>query len=142
MYFTGRRNPVAVLSLLCILFWGMCFGNVQTDSSFACTDSPSSGLEGSSAASVLRPVGKSVPGAQAYTQKVLNQYENALVLRHAIRRTSPRSGRSSGFCLLLVSIISLLFPLLCVLRFHGDFHEIYSNTVIIKYIHHKDGRKA
>ena len=146
MHLMDRRTRVTVLILLCILFWGMCFGNMQTDSSFACTESAGSGLEdrdaSASPASVLRPVGKPAPAAQAYGQKVLNQCEDTLVLRHHIRRASPRPGRGGSFLFVLISVISLFFPLFFVVRTHVDFHEIYSNTVIIRYIHHKDGQKS
>ena len=142
MHFSGRRNHIVISFLVYILLWGMCFGNIQTDSSFVCTDISVSAEEKSCSVSVLQPAGKTTPLAQAYEQEAFGQVDNALVLRHNMRRTNSRNGRSSSFdCILLLIFSTFLFHFPPT-RALEDFQEVISNTVIIDYIHRKDGQKS
>lgn len=142
MYLINRRNHLAVFSLLFILFWGMCLGNIQTDSSFACSDNCLSENEFSSCSSVIQPVGKAAPVARMYKLETLRQCESVPILRHAVRRAASRVGRT--VCSEYAFFHTLLLPLLCrdANRTYVDFQEIISKTVIIEYIHQKDGQKS
>lgn len=132
-----NRKTVYLLSILCVLLWGMCFDSIGADSFSMCASSH--GLESDMPA--LHSLRRSLP-SKAYVPKKLSYGERVLSLSQTPRRNLNRPGRSLALAALLTAFCSPQPAFLRPADACMDFHEIRSNIVIISYIHNQDGKKA
>lgn len=135
-----NRKPVYLLSIICVLLFGVCFDSAEADSFLACPSACEDGINCSAPA--FHPQRRNSPAEQAYAPKALNQGEAFFLPCQTAPRRIWRPGRSLIFAALQADS---LFPRTA--SFHmGDvyleFHEISSHTAIISYIHRQDGEKA
>lgn len=135
-----NRKPVYLLSIICVLLFGVCFDNIEADSFLACLSSCEDGII--CGAPVLHPQRRNPPAEQAYAPKALNQGEAFLVPCRAMPRNASRPGRSLIFAALPADSLFSQAASLHMADVYVEFHEISSHTAIISYIHRQDGEKA
>ena len=135
-----NRKPIYLLSIICVLLFGVCFDSVEADSFLACPSSCEDGVPLDAPA--LHPQRRNLPAEQAYAPKALNQGETFLVPCQAARRNASRPGRTFLFSALLTDSFSPQAASLHMADAYVEFHEISSHTAIISYIHRQDGEKA
>ena len=135
MRFEKQKKSICFLFMICLLFLGMCFENVQTDSSFLYENTTHT-------ASTLRSVEKPTLTDQVYRQETLSEQAYAINLRQAVRRPFTRTNRGAALNLIFVDILPQISPIIYTSSDCELANESFSNTVIVNYIHHKDGKKA
>lgn len=135
-----RRKPqksICFLLIICLLFLGMCSERVQADSSFSCSDETAFHTDSS-----LRSVEKSILTDQLYVQETLTRESGITGLRQAVRRVFARTYRGAALSLILADILP---PISHIITASNDCElsaEPSSNTIIVSFIHHKDGKKS
>lgn len=146
--FTAR---LWILCIICTVFWGICFDNVQADSCLAYPNAEeaavTAGIDSSFCAETaetpaLRAAERGIPAGQAYVPELSVQGGYAFIPRRTTQRTNSRSVFGSIFFLLFGGVfLSAFFDRQAAL-FSDGLSEIVSNTVILRYIHGQDGAKA
>lgn len=158
MYSQRKRKILCFLFILPILVFGMCLDNVQTDSFlgmrqdnvqtdsfFGCSGAApgerlSSGSVHAGSASAYRSP-RSVSTEQAYMPKTLRTGDVVYSARQAVRKSGIRICRCGCSAANAIYALPLLFPPASGSDSHILFCEIFSNTVILDYIHRQDGQK-
>lgn len=135
MRFWKQKKSICFLFMICILFLGMCFENVQTDSSFLCENTAHT-------VSTLRSTESPTLTDHVYRQETFSEQAYAVNLRQAVRRTFTRTNKGAALNLIFVDILPQISPTIYTSSDCELIHESFSNTVIVNYIHHKDGKKA
>ena len=110
-----QHKSICFILILSMLFLGMCFENIEADSSLAYQLV-------SQEESIGRPVGNSIQ---------LNA-----------RRNNSRTGRGTDVSLLSADILLQTFPHTSIVLSPIYGSASHSTSVIVDYIHHKDGKKA
>lgn len=133
-----------ILCTICALLLGICFENVQADSSFAYLNLSDtvSDSEGNAGMSILHAVQRGIPDQQAYVPEDSVQSGHALAPRRTVRRTGARGSFADVSCTLPAGIFLLLFFFRQLIFFFDGLCGVVSNTVILRYIHVQDGEKA
>lgn len=139
------------LCIICAVFAGICFDNVQADSCLAdqTAGNPAetavvsgSFCGGTAAPSVLRGVRRGVLSGQAYVSEISVQGGYAFIPRKTAQRAASRSLLGSVLFLLLGGIFLSAFFSRQTAFFSDGLCEVISNTVILRYIHGQDGAKS
>lgn len=144
MRLNRNRGFIAQLWILCIIctaILGICFDNTQTDSCLAYQDIISGGIDNVGASVLLSPQ-KGVQTQQAYVPESFGLGSYALAPRKTTQRTNPRSVFGSALFILLPGIFSSSLFFGQTAFFSDGICGVISNTVILRYIHGKDGAKA
>lgn len=139
-----------ILCTICALLLGICFENVQADSSLAYLDLPdmaadavvSGAFHAETEPSALCTPQRGIPTQQAYVPESSVQSGYALVPRRTARRTGSRGSFADVSCILLTGIFLSVFFFRQAVYFFDGLCEVISNTVILRYIHVQDGEKA
>lgn len=129
------RKNICFLLIVALLFLGMYSNDAQTASAFAHASS-------GTAASSLRPCGSSAPAQYIFDEENLTQHNCAALLRASSRRTADKAGRSIFPVLSYVEPLPLSNSFICIAAGSEPCQAVRSNTIIISYIHLKDGKKA
>lgn len=137
MRFWKQKRSICFLSMICILFLGMCFENVQTDSSFSYSSENTAHT-----ASTFRSARHATLTNSFYKQGTLTNEDCVTNLRQAVRRTFTRANKSAALNLILVDILPQISPIIYTSSDCQLTPEPFSNTIIVSYIHHKDGKKS
>ena len=140
MHHCKKRNPICFLLILSMLFFGMCFDAVQTDSFLACREECTYGAV-HAAPPGLHSAGRSVSPEKAYVPETFRT-DASILAPQSSSRSGGRICRSSCIPPSATDVLPLLFPPASGSDSHVVFREIISNTVIITYIHRQDGQKA
>lgn len=130
-----QKMSIYFLLLICMLFLGMCIENVHADSFFSYESS-------AHAASTLLSGERTSLTAQEYTVVTISRQDFVTCSNQIIRRSFTRNTRGTALLLLFVDILSQISPFI---QTSSDFEltdESSCSTVIVNYIHHKDGKKA
>lgn len=135
-----NRKPVYLLSIICVLLFGVCFDSVEADSFLAYASSCEDGIPIDAPA--LHPQRRNLPAEQVYAPKAQNPGETFLIPCQTARRNASRPGRTFVFSTLLTDSLSPRAASLHLADVYVEFHEISSHTAIISYIHRQDGEKA
>ncbi len=144
----GRNGRPAgrlwILCTICALLLGICFENVQADSSFAYLNLSDEICEGGAdvGASAIRGAQKGIPEQQAFVPENTVQNGHALAPRRTARRAGARGNFAAVSCILAAGIFLSLFFFSQAAFFFDGLCEVVSNTVILRYIHVQDGEKA
>lgn len=141
MHFKKYQIHICFLLVISLLLCGMCFETIQTDSSFVCSTSdkyPNS----TPPASTLRSPSKAFPSEQVYSPETLGQREVAAGIRQSARRSIVKMGRGNYYTLWTAVIIPQSFSAASINYNHTAMHAVRSNTIILGYIHHQDGKKS
>lgn len=153
MSLSGKRGSAARLWILCIIctvFWGICFDNVQADSCLAyqnagniAVTAGSGGFGAETAeAAELRAARRGIPAGQSYVSELSAQGSYAFIPRKTTQRTNSRSVFGSILFILFGAAFLSAFLYRQAAFFADGLSEIISNTVILRYIHGQDGAKA
>lgn len=127
------RKYFSVLTIFVLLFSGICFNQLETESSF---------FDATSAAvpTVCLTASEELTSSQPCTLEMLGQTSQLAACHNsnlvARRITEPAA---SVLVLLLFSLAGLLFLISWDSVFHS--HEVHSIITTIRYIHNEDGKK-
>lgn len=135
MKFGKQQKCIYFLFIIGMLFLGMCFENIQTGSSFSCENATHT-------VSTIRSSERTTLTKQVYHDETLTREDCVVSIRQAVRRTFTRTCRGISLNLAFVDILPQFFPFICSSSDCELVKEFSSNTVIVNYIHHKDGKKA
>lgn len=142
MRLNAKRNSLSLLFLFCILFLGMCFGSIPADSLLECANPVSAAAGNTFPAASIDSPGKALPAEQAFEHKTLSHSDAVLSLRHTVRKSIFRIGRGNGSVFSFSLLPPRVFTFFTCSNPHEFFHDFISTTIIISYIHQKDGQKA
>ncbi len=117
-----------------LLFTGMCSGIHEADSFFVYNPNQPT-ME------VMNTLGHAVDDSMSYTRETINSAQDVLMLTSMARRVCVRVGTRVHLILSEVEIPSqiLFIYLVTVGAIIGK--AISNETVILNFIHHKDGKK-
>lgn len=130
-----QKKSICFLLMICMLFLGMCFENIQTDSFFSYETTTHS-------ASTLRSGERTTLTSQVYQEETLARQDGITSFSQDVRRCFSRTTRGTALNLLFVDILPLISPIILISSDCELAQESSSRTVIVNYIHHKDGKKA
>ena len=142
MRINKTQKNVCILLFSFILLLGMCFDTMQADSLFSCTALEIADEHSTQALPVLEG---------SHNVSFLNQICSEVTLGRPISaiqqqviRRSFRTGTGKGyrFVYLFLYILPLLFSSLLILEAYSFMPDIRKSSIIIRYIHHKDGKKS
>lgn len=129
-----QHKSICFILILSMLFLGMCFEDIEADSFLA------SQLV-SQTESTLRSTQNTSLSKQVYMDESIGKpVGNSVQLN--VRRNNSRTGRSTDISLLSADILLQTFPHTSIVlsAIHGS--ASHSTSVIVDYIHLKDGKKA
>lgn len=130
-----QKKSLCFFLIIGILFLGVCAENIQADSFFSYESSTHS-------ASPLLSGERTTLTTQEYLVSNISKDECITNSNQVIPRSFIRSSKGTALCLLFVDLLPLIFPLIQTSSDDELTNESYFRTIIINYIHHKDGKKA
>ncbi len=130
-----QKKSICFLLLICMLFLGMCFENVQADSFFLTKTT-------AQATSTIRSAGHSTLTNLVYHEEAIAKQDCATDINQVVRRCLNRTLRGTALNLIFVDILPQISPIILTSADCELTEESSSCTVIVNYIHHKDGKKA
>ena len=130
-----QKKSLCFLLMICMLFLGMCVENVQADSFFSYESSAHT-------ASTLLSGDRTTLTAQEYTVENISRDECFTSTSQIVRRSFNRSTRGTALSLLFMDILPQISPFIQMSSDLELADESSCSTVIVNYIHHKDGKKA
>lgn len=135
MRFGRQKKSICFLLMICMLFLGMCFENIQTDSSFSCENTTYT-------VSTISSGERTTLTKQVYYEENLAKEESITDTQQAARRIFNRISRGISLNLAFVDILPQNSPIIYTSSDCELAKESSSNAIIVNYIHHKDGKKA
>ena len=135
MNFGRQKKSICFLLMICMLFLGMCFENIHADSSFSCENTTYT-------ISTIRSAEETTLTKQVYYEETLAKEESIMDPQQAVRRIFSRISRGISLNLAFVDILPQISPIFYTSLDCELAQESSSNTIIVNYIHHKDGKKA
>ena len=130
-----QKKSLFFFIIIFMLFLGMCVENIQADSFFSYESSAHS-------ASTLLSGKRITLTSQEYKVESYSKNDFFTNSCSVIRRPFSRSNKSTALSLLFVDILPLIFPFIQTSCDYELTDESSCSTVIIHYIHRKDGKKA
>lgn len=130
-----QKKSLCFFLIIGILFLGVCAENIQADSFFSYESSTHS-------ASSLLSGEQTTLTTQEYLVSNISKDECITNSNQVIPRSFIRNSKGTALCLLFVDLLPLIFPLIQTSSDDELTNESYFSTIIINYIHHKDGKKA
>lgn len=130
-----QKKSLCFFLIIGILFLGVCAENIQADSFFSYESSTHS-------ASSLLSGERTTLTTQEYLVSNISKDECITNSNQVIPRSFIRNSKGAALCLLFVDLLPLIFPLIQTSSDDELTNESYFSTIIINYIHHKDGKKA
>ena len=129
-----QHKSICFILILSMLFLGMCFENIEADSSLAyqLVSQADSTLRSSQNTSLFR---------QIYMEESIGRPVGNSIQLNA-RRNNSRTGRGTDVSLLSADILLQTFPHTSIVLSPIYGSASHSTSVIVDYIHHKDGKKA
>ncbi|MDE7478754.1 MAG: hypothetical protein K2M91_12565 [Lachnospiraceae bacterium] len=121
------------LLLILLIFFGMCFGNTNTDSFIM---DQTAHQELSHNETIILKSYSSVP----CTVEMLNTYNVIDLMNDTAKRSGDRINRSL-LILLLVDVVLQIFSGFSMTVNRAHVSIVCNKTVVLKYIHNKDGKK-
>ena len=129
-----QKHSLSVILIIFMLFLGTCYEDIHAGFSFTYRLNTQTD-------STLRSSQNTSLSNQAYLEESPGKPIGS-VIRQAARRNSSKTGRDTYLSLFTAGILWQFYPITFILLSHSYGSEVHSNTVIIDYIHHKDGKKA
>lgn len=130
-----QKKSLCFFLIIGILFLGVCAENIQADSFFSYESSTHS-------ASSLLSGERTTLTTQEYLVSNISKDECITNSNQVIPRSFIRNSKGTALSLLFVDLLPLIFPLIQTSSDDELTNESYFSTIIINYIHHKDGKKA
>ncbi len=129
------RKSICFLLILALLFLGACSDDIRTAASF------SHGIYDTEA-TVIRSCQNDSLTQQLFHEETLSQHSCAALIKDSAKRTADKTGRGIFSLLSYVESLPPTNPFIHIAATGHCCQVIHSNTVIISYIHGKDGKKA
>lgn len=130
-----QKKSICFFFMICMLFLGMCVENIQPDSFFSYESSTHT-------ASTLLSGKRTTLTTQEYQVETISREEFIASSNQNVYRSFNRSNRGTALSLLFVDILPQISPIILTSADCELTKESSSSTVIVGYIHHKDGKKA
>lgn len=130
-----QKKGLCCFIMICMLFLGMCVESIHTGSFFSYESSAHS-------SSTLLSGERITLTAQEYKVETLSKNECITNSGSAIRHSLGRYSRGTTLNLLFVDLLPLIFLFIQTSSDHEHANGSSCSTMIINYIHHKDGKKA
>lgn len=130
-----QKKCLYFIIMVCMLFLGMCVEKIQSDSFFSYESSAHS-------ASTLLSGKRITLTTQEYKVENISKEECFSSSNPVIRRSFSRGNKGIALGLLFVDILPLFFPFIQTSSDYELATESSCSTMIVNYIHHKDGKKA
>lgn len=130
-----QKKSICFFLMICMLFLGMCVENIQADSFFLYESS-------SHTASTLLSGKRTTLATQEYQVETISREDFITSGTQNICRSFSRNSRGTALSLLFVDILPQISPIIFAAADCELTEESSSSTVIVSYIHHKDGKKA
>lgn len=130
-----QKKSICFLLMICMLFLGMCFESIQTDSSFSCENTVYT-------VSTIRSAERTTLTKQVYYEETIAKEESITDPQQAVQRLFNRTSRGIALNSAFVDILPQISPIFYTSLDCELAQESSSNTIIVNYIHHKDGKKA
>lgn len=134
MRIKNNNSFISLLLVICMLLSGMCFERFETDSFFSYKYSKDT-------SSVLNSDSDVSTSSKILVEEPLGQ-RDAITSSRQSRHSEERTGARTDLYLSFLEILPLNPALIFSSIADNLYNEIISNTVIINYIHQKDGKKA
>lgn len=131
-----QKKSICSFFIIFVLFLGMCFEKTQADSFF----SFSSFSHDTTA--VICSIPKTASIDTIYHENTLTEQDCSLEYQQLLRRFFSRAGKNIALILTFVDTLPQIFPTIKASSDCELTNESSSSTVIVNYIHHKDGKKA
>ncbi len=128
------------LCTICILFSRICFDNGQADPYLAYQETAPGSAGQEAEVSVFNTTQKGIP-AQAYVPTGQTQGNAAFIPRKTAQRINSRYSTNNAAGILPAGVFSDTFFSGQTARSLDGSCEVFSNTVILHYIHRQDGEK-
>ena len=134
MYQNKRQTSYWLLSIVMVLFVGICAERFQTDYrlSFPQDVRTEAALKG-------EPPGSS---EEQYFEETSLRDVSSEIFRQANRRTSSRTTDFLRFFYCLAALLLPFLPVTGIMSWTVRRYVVPSRDTIIQYIHHKDGKKS
>ena len=129
-----QHKSICFILILSMLFLGMCFENIEADSSLAYQLV-------SQADSTLRSSQNTSLSRQIYMEESIGRPVGNSIQLNA-RRNNSRTGRGTDVSLLSADILLQTFPHTSIVLSPVYGSASHSTSEIVDYIHHKDGKTA
>lgn len=137
------QKNVCILLITFILLIGMCFDRVQTDSCLPYAASEISDELYEHTSSTLKDTHDTSFSYQIYSESILTRQVSSFVHNQFARRIlSTKSGKGNSLAFFLLYLLPLLLSSILISDAYEFQPDIRNNSIIIQYIHHKDGKKS
>lgn len=135
MHMRKKNNLICILLAIAIVFSGMCSDKIQTDSLFSYANQTAS-------TSTICSYDSLIPYTVIRTEELTGARQIANTFKRHSERLNDKSGSRPGLYAAFPAAIlpEYLFFISCVTDM--PIQEIVSNSIIITYIHNKDGKKS
>lgn len=130
-----QKKSLCCFIMICMLFLGMCVESIYAGSFFSYESSAHS-------ASTLLSGKRISLTTQEYKVENISKEECFTSSNPVIRRSFSRGNKGMTLSLLFVDILPLFFPFIQTSSDYELATESSCSTMIVNYIHHKDGKKA
>lgn len=139
MYFKKYRTHISLFFIISLLLCGMCFENIQTDSSFLCSTFCEDLDEDDFSLHFFEP---DLPLEQVYSPELPGQRQITAAMLRSAPKSSVTPDRKG--CHALSSSVTCPHILYSIFMYHSNtaIYAVNSNIVILGYIHHQDGKKS
>jgi len=131
-----KRKSICFLLIIAMLFMGMCFEKIHTDSLFLNNESSKS----ASIRSCEQLISSEVFCLQEENLRQSSNTES--FMRQAVRHSIIRNSRNVDINLLHADILPQYSPISVSDAICGIIPVIFNNLIVAGYIHDKDGKKA
>lgn len=130
-----QKKSICFFLIICMLFLGMCIEQFQADSFFSYESSTHT-------ASTILSGQRTTLTSQEYRMEDISQEDYITGCGQIVHRSFCRSNRGTALSLLFVDILPQISPIILTSTASELTDEASCSTVIVNYIHHKDGKKA
>ena len=143
MHVKRQQKNICILLITFILFLGMCFDSVQTDSYLPYTALEASDEISDITTALLQDTHNTSFSNQIFSETVLGRQVSSFVHNQFARRIlSTKSGKGNSLAFFLLHLLPLLLSSFLISDAYEFQPDIRNTSIIIQYIHHKDGKKS
>lgn len=134
-----NKRLLSLLLVIALFFCGICYEEVPTYSFFACTNATAFAKN---TTSEIRSIEQVHFSNDYRCEELVREVFPASLINQAFRRIANKAGRTVSLDLLIVDLIPQYFYLSHNLSTDILSDFVHSHTILINYIHMKDGKKS
>lgn len=137
------QKNVCILLITFILLIGMCFDRVQTDSYLPYTALEASDEISDITTALLQDTHNTSFSNQIYSETNLGRQASSFSHNQVTRRCfNTKEGKGNRFAFFWLHLLPLLLSSILISDAYEFQPDIRNTSIIIQYIHHKDGKKS